>query len=335
MGDQKRKQLLVEQLETIPGLRRKQLIERCVALLGYTEDQQRNRRVDSPVTKEKSRLGMLLTALLENGDIEENEVGRLTAKNTVRALAEQDKAAAFVLNLLQDGKEWSKPQIFEAADHAFTGQNVHSVVGQAIAKLCREKRIRESRRGYVLSPVSEYPNTELGNILLEARNGGDLFECFISAIHVKGGEWFELFAVRLLSEYYRQCGKTLEEASVTGGSEDGGLDGILEVTDWLGFRERILMQMKNRYAQITPKDVREFYGAVCAEQGSRGVYVTISTFHPEAWKLIHRVDNLVGLDGKKLFEIAKLCRFGIRDHGSRLALDDDLFLDEMEQTNMA
>ena len=329
MGDQKRKELILRQLETIPGLRRKQLIERCVALLGYTDDQQRDRRVDSPVTKEKSRLGMLLTALLDNGDVEENEVGRLTAKNSIPGLIRQDNAERLVLSLLQDGREWPKHQIFEAADHAFTGGDIHSVVGQAIARLVREKRIRESRKGYVLSPVSEYPNTELGNILLEARNGGDLFDCFVRAVHVKGGEWFELFAVQLLSEYYHQCGKTLDVASVTGGSEDGGLDGIIETTDWLGFRERTLMQMKNRYAQVAPKDVREFYGAVCAEQGSRGVYVTISTFHPEAWKLINKVDNLVGLDGRKLFEIAKLCRFGIRDKGDRLTLDDDLFLEDM------
>jgi len=329
MGDQKRKELMIQQLEAIPGLRRKQLIERCVVLLGYSEDQQKNRSVDSPVTREKSRLGMLLTALLDNGDVEENEVGRLTAKNSVPALIRQDKAEQLVLSLLQDGKEWPKHRIFEAADHAFSGGDIHSAVGQAIVRLVREKRIREKRKGYVLSPVSEYPNTELGNILLEARNGGDLFECFVSAVHIKGGEWFELFAVRLLSEYYHQCGKTLDTASVTGGSDDGGLDGIIETTDWLGFRERTLMQMKNRYAQITPKDVREFYGAVCAEQGFRCVFVTISELHPEAWKLIDKVDNLVGLDGRKLFEIAKLCRFGIRDRDGRVTLDEDLFLEEM------
>jgi len=65
---------------------------------------------------------------------------------------------------------------------------------------------------------------------------------------VKGGEWLESYAVRLLAEYCRQCGKTVTAAYVTGGSDDGGLDGVLETTDWLGFRERILMQMKKEQA---------------------------------------------------------------------------------------
>ena len=30
-----------------------------------------------------------------------------------------------------------------------------------------------------------------------------------------------------------------------------------------------------------------------------------------------------------MFEMAKLCRFGIRDRGSELVLDDDLFLDDL------
>jgi len=320
------RQLLLELLEEKPGLRRKQLIEGCISRMGFDAEQLRDRRVDSPVIREKSRVGALLTALIGNGDIEENEAGRLFAKNSVDVLRAHEQAEAWLLELLKDGVARSKAVIYDEAERRFTGGNTRSLVGQAIVRLLREKRIRESAKGYVLPPKSDYPNTELGNLLLEARNGGDLQKCFLEAVHVKGGEWLESYAVRLLAEYCRQCGKTVTAAYVTGGSDDGGLDGVLETTDWLGFRERILMQMKNRYVQVTPKDVREFYGAVCAEQGSRGVFVCTSNFHPEAQKLLDKVDNLIGIDGAKLFEIAKLCRFGIRDEGSRTILDDDLFL---------
>lgn len=326
MEENKIKQLLLELLEEKPGLRRKQLIERCIGRMGFGTEQLRDRRVDSPVVQEKSRIGALLTALLDNGDVEENEAGRLFAKNSADVLLKQEQAEIWLLDLLKDGSARTKSRIYQEAESRFAGSNTRSLVGQAIAKLLREKRIRESAQGYVLPPVSAYPNTELGNWLLEARNGGDLQKCFLEAVHVKGGEWLESYAVRLMAEYYHQCGKTVTAAYVTGGSDDGGLDGVLETTDWLGFRERTLMQMKNRYVQVTPKDVREFYGAVCAEQGSRGVFVCTSNFHPEAQKLLDKVDNLIGIDGAKLFEIAKLCRFGIRDEGSRTILDDDLFL---------
>lgn len=275
--------------------------------------------------------------MIENGDIEENEVGCLRAKNSPRALLEQTQAERLVMEILQPGEIIPKHRIFAEADERMAEQDrslsegeVHSAVGQALVRLLREKRIRETPRGFTLPPASSYPDSELGGWLLEARNGGDLPKCFLGAVHVRGGEWLESYAVRLLTDYYRRSGKQVTEAAVTGGSNDGGLDGIIETTDWLGFRERTLMQMKNRLSPVSSKDVREFYGAVCAERGTRGVFVTVSTFHPEAQKLLDKVDNLVGIDGAKLFEIACRCCFGIREEGGRLMLDDDFFLD-MEQ----
>ena len=111
-----------------------------------------------------------------------------------------------------------------------------------------------------------------------------------------------------------------------GGSDDGGIDGMIHTTDDLGYRETILMQMKNRHAVMTAKDVREFYGAVCAENGSRGIFITLSSFHPEAQKLLDKVDNLTGVNGDKLFEIAKRCRLGLVEKDGRLCIDEELLL---------
>jgi len=66
--------------------------------------------------------------------------------------------------------------------------------------------------------------------------------------------------------------------------------------------------------------------AVCAEQGSRGLYVTISSFHPEAQKLIDKVDNLIGIDGHRIFLIAKKCRYGLKFEKGQLKIDEELFL---------
>lgn len=338
MGIQERKQMLLRLLEEKPGLRRKQLIERCIGKLGYSPEDQRDYRVDSAVIREKGRLGAALTALIENGDIEENEVGCLRARKSAKDLLEQNQAEELVMEILREGTILPKHRIFAEADERMARQNrllsegeVHSAVGQALVRLTREKRIRETPRGYTLPPASSYPDTELGGWLLEARNGGDLQKCFLGAVHVRGGEWLESYAVQLLTDFYRRSGKQVTEAAVTGGSDDGGLDGIIETVDWLGFRERTLMQMKNRYSPVSSKDVREFYGAVCAERGTRGVFVTVSTFHPEAQKLLDKVDNLVGIDGEKLFEIACRCCFGIREEGGKLVLDDDFFLDMERQ----
>ncbi|MEA4965151.1 MAG: restriction endonuclease [Oscillospiraceae bacterium] len=330
MEEQKLKAMLLELAAKRPGLRRKQLIEACVDQLDFRAEELRDHSVSSPVIREKSRIGAILTALIENGDIGETESGRLTVQRGIAALRRQEETERLVLRCLAGGETWQKAQLFAEADRTMQGPDVHPEVGQAIARLLREKRILEVPDGYLLRPASHYPNTELGNWLLEARNGGDLKNCFLSAIHVRGGEWFEAYAVRLLAEYYRQCGNTVTRAAVTGGSDDGGLDGVIETTDWLGFREKTLLQMKNRSVVIAPKDIREFYGAVCAEHGTRGVFITISTFHLEAQRLLDKVDNLIGVDGDKLLAIAKLCRFGILDRDGRLTLDDDLFLENVE-----
>ena len=170
------------------------------------------------------------------------------------------------------------------------------------------------------------PATELGGWLRQAAEGGDVKRCFLEAVHTKGGEWFESYCVRLLREYYLSEGKTVDEGFVTGGSDDGGIDGMIHTTDDLGYRETILMQMKNRHAVMTAKDVREFYGAVCAENGSRGIFITLSSFHPEAQKLLDKVDNLTGVNGDKLFEIAKRCRLGLVEKDGRLCIDEELLL---------
>ena len=86
------------------------------------------------------------------------------------------------------------------------------------------------------------------------------------------------------------------------------------------------MQMKNRRAVMNPKDLREFYGAVCAEKGTRGIFITVSTFHPEAWRFINRVDNLTGLDGSKLYELACVCGKGILLADGNFHLDEAMFL---------
>ena len=161
---------------------------------------------------------------------------------------------------------------------------------------------------------------------LPAGNAGGLSGNGAWRLAQAGGEWFESYCVRLLREYYLSEGKTVDEGFVTGGSDDGGIDGMIHTTDDLGYRETILMQMKNRHAVMTAKDVREFYGAVCAENGSRGIFITLSRFHPEAQKLLDKVDNLTGVNGDKLFEIVKRCRLGLVEKDGRLCIDEELLL---------
>lgn len=331
--DAQLRRLLLETLEKTPRLRRKALLERCVAQLDFSQTQLSDRTAGSPVIRCKSRLGALLSELIRSGDIAESESGYLSVLQAADAVAQRERAAVFLLGELRQGAALPRRELFARADRAFAPATkeqsaaLHALLGESLRALERTRQIVESPGGYCL-PQGPYPNSELGYWLQAAENGADAQECFLQAVHAKGGEWLEDYAVHLLADYFRRCGKTVTAARVTGGSNDGGLDGVIETTDPMGFREKMLLQMKNRYSPISPKDVREFYGAVCIARGSRGIFVTISTFHPEAQRLLEQVDNLIGVDGAKLFAIAAYCGMGVRSAPAGARLDPALFLEK-------
>lgn len=160
---------------------------------------------------------------------------------------------------------------------------------------------------------------------LPAENSDKLRRHFLVRLYARGGAYLEQYAMNLLIKYYQDSGKVIRGSRVTGGSADGGIDGILEITDWLGFRECIMIQTKCRGSiQVTEKEIREFYGVVCSRNGSRGIFITTSTFHDSAKKLLAAIDNCVGVDGEKLFLMACRCHYGIRQGARGDEIDPDI-----------
>ena len=148
---------------------------------------------------------------------------------------------------------------------------------------------------------------------------------FLSKIHARGGEFFEHYFMNLLAKYFIRCGKTVTESYVTGGSADGGIDGIAKTVDALGFKETIMVQTKNRNSITNETDVRGFYGAVCAAQGSRGIYAITSDFHPGAKAFLDSIDNCVGVNGEKLFTMAADTSYGLIRKNGVLTIDTEVF----------
>lgn len=334
-GDEEIRHILYDCLSSASEIRRKQLIEAVVNRIGLSAQQLQNTAPGSPMVAAKSRIGMILSAAMKSGYILEDELGYMSLNSAEINYVSKYQCRDYVVDALEGGKSLGKQELFRIAEERFCdcklspeekNLQLRSVLGQVIARLEDEGHIVRTGDKFSLSNNLNYPSTELGCYLREAALGGGVEKYFLKAIHTMGGEWFEVYAVELLEKYYIQCGKTIISASVSGGSNDGGIDGIINTEDWLGFRETVLMQMKNRNAIITPKDVREFYGAVCAEQGSRGLYMTISSFHPDAHRLLDKVDNLIGLDGHRIFQIAEKCLYGLKKVEGKLCIDDELFL---------
>ncbi len=189
---------------------------------------------------------------------------------------------------------------------------VKSTIGVALSDMERAGLIERDGNSYVATP-----KLNKNSKIWKGRTK------FLDSIHSLGGYFFEEYTVRLLERYYTMLGYNVTRAERTGGSEDGGVDGILEVIDQFGFEEKILIQCKNRVSNntVTTKEVREFYGSVCALGGSRGIYATTTRFHCEAEALLHSIPNCVGIDGDAIFRIAKKTGYGIKSVNGEDVID--------------
>ncbi|TKG02124.1 restriction endonuclease [Vibrio lentus] len=113
---------------------------------------------------------------------------------------------------------------------------------------------------------------------------------------------FEHLVAKLLSKM-GYGGQLENAATVTQGSHDGGIDGVIR-EDVLGFG-RIYIQAK-RYARnnsISREDIQKFVGALAVAQSNKGVFITTSRFTEHANRYAQELNgstNLVLIDGIQL-----------------------------------
>ena len=153
-----------------------------------------------------------------------------------------------------------------------------------------------------------------------------LCEAFLKRLRSLGGDYFEYYSIYLLERYSMRNGRRLEGLRISSGDNDGGIDGEIELTDKLGFKETIYIQSKNwnpdkgdeRLWIVGETLLQQFIGACACRQAKegkqhcRGIFMTTSRFTPEAKRILETMsDKIVGYDGKDLYEAAKECSFGL------------------------
>lgn len=166
-----------------------------------------------------------------------------------------------------------------------------------------------------------------------------LKEEFLKRLRALSGEYFEYYSVYLLERYSLKSGRRLEGLRISGGKNDGGIDGEIELTDRFGFRETIYIQAKNwdptkGFAEkwmIGETLVQQFVGAATCRQmrdgkrNCRGIFVTTSTFTKDAKDALEVLgEKFIGYDGNDVFETAKECGFGLIKVNGMWQLDEKL-----------
>ncbi len=166
-----------------------------------------------------------------------------------------------------------------------------------------------------------------------------LKESFLKRMRTLGGDYFEYYSVYLLERYSMKNGRRLEGLHISGGDHDGGIDGEIELTDKLGFKETIYIQSKNWDPEKGKEEnwvvgetlLQQFIGACACRQAKdkkqhcRGIFITTSRFTPDAKRILDTMsDKIVGYDGNDLFEAAKECSFGLVKKNGEWSLDENL-----------
>ena len=277
-----------------------------------------------PTTELRGAVGAVLTEMEDDG-IVRTEGGKLSLVSSKPVALRAESCEKEIISLLGSGA-MSKREIREAlVQHFGTDKTatvrddniLYSLIGQVIKRLTNRGLVILDQGMYMIAPAKVARLEDINELLA-------LKSDLLARIHSKGGEFFEHYILTLLSKHLASCGKRVTEAYVTGGSADGGIDGIIKTEDPLGFRELLMIQAKNRLELTSETAVRSFYGAVCAAQGSRGIFATTSDFHPAAAKFLEGIDNCVGVNADTIFRLACECEYGVKRRGGKYTIDEKI-----------
>jgi restriction system protein len=141
-------------------------------------------------------------------------------------------------------------------------------------------------------------------------------QSFLIVVKSLSASGFERLSMRLL----REAG--FERVSVTGRSNDGGIDGVgvLQLNDLVSFN--VVFQCKKWEGSVPPKEIRDLRGAM-AGRAEKGIFLTTSTFTNNARAEAERpgAAPIELVDGEKLFEMFKRYELGLKP---RTVFDIDL-----------
>ncbi|MBQ2719470.1 MAG: restriction endonuclease [Clostridia bacterium] len=314
-----------------PGLFRREINKRLAVSFALGAAELSDNTPDSRKNLLFSAIGTVLSDLCRDGTLHRSAEGRYILKKDAHVAVRDAACRDFLLSLLE-GEALTRSEIYESAEGHFgtkrtpTPKDDHalrSMTGSLLDALVREGEL--SREGEL------YRRTVHDREFFENGDDERLRRLYLSLLHRQGGAFFERFTVSLLRDYYRRTGRTVTVAEVSGGADDGGIDGRIETRDALGFSEIVLLQTKCRreHLHVTEREVRGFYGAMRAKGGTRGIFVTTSYFHEAARRFFDALPDCVGIDGVQLFSLIRECSYGLRHTPEGYTVDRSFFRESL------
>lgn len=121
-------------------------------------------------------------------------------------------------------------------------------------------------------------------------------------------------------------GASRSDLQRVGGSGDAGIDGVISL-DRLGL-EKVYVQAKRWQAVVGRPEIQGFYGALHGQRANKGVFITTSSFTPQAIDFARSVERIVLVDGVKLARFMMDHEVGVSSQRISIPKIDSDYFDE-------
>lgn len=316
--------VIVDVLMDTP-LHRNALMQNALCRLGLTKEELADTALGSVQSNLRAKIGAVINEMHAARLIGLDEAGLYYLISDRPVVIRIERCEREIIKALSEG-EMTKAALRDRLKNVFgtaktatmrDDDTLSTYMGEILKKLTGLGAIRVENGLVSLAPHVRAKADDINELLTVKSD-------FLKRVHQKGGEFLENYFMQLIKKYMIKHGRQVIECYVTGGADDGGIDGVIITDDSLGFRETIMVQTKNRVDIISETDVRGFYGAVCAKRGTRGIFVTTSDFHSSAEKFLAGLDDCVGINGNTLFKMAIECSHGIKKLDGYIEIDSKM-----------
>jgi restriction system protein len=170
--------------------------------------------------------------------------------------------------------------------------------------------------------ITASPDDRLEDAIIELRASvtAELLEAMKNA----SPSFFETIVLDLLHKM--GYGASRADLQRVGGSGDGGIDGVISL-DKLGL-EKVYVQAKRWQQTVGRPEIQGFYGALAGQRSNKGVFITTSSYSPQAVEFARSVERVVIIDGARLAELMIDHEVGVTSRVVRVPKVDSDYFDE-------
>lgn len=186
-----------------------------------------------------------------------------------------------------------------------------------------DRDIQDILRSEVPTLTTASPDDRLEEALSEIRR--TVSAEVLEALRQVSPTFFETIVLDVL--HRMGYGASRADLQRVGGVGDGGIDGIISL-DKLGL-EKVYVQAKRWQQAVGRPEVQAFYGTLAGQRANKGVFITTSSFTPQASEFARSVERIVLVDGARLAELMIDHEVGVTLRAVSIPkLDSDYFEEE-------